>query len=439
MDLLEGGAFDEGSKLPGGRELAEELSTSLLSVQNELSSLSSAGVLQLFSGSGTFVARNWRERLLRYTVLTHYHQFKWFGEYRRRLREISPEFYAVSRFNRAMIEIHGVVRSQHNMPGYQDLAPLLDFLPEIERKKIFDLARPFTMGGRVYGVPLTVSPRLMFYNRRILRDNKIVFPEDAWSWADFLAMLDHLPDSMPGYLRFDYEDALNVWVFMVMRAGGRIFDPADKADPVHLDHPEAMRGAKLWCELRAKLNIPAAGNPVSFREFREKFIENEAAFFVGNRVNIEFFQEHNFDDYGVAALPVIKDGCDYTSQALEVLRIRRECPQDVARRFLKEALSPSFQRMYFQHHYGFPVTGGGGIGSKSFVDERDAAFFHALPCARGDYIDGFPGLLPITERVLGKLFQGQQESFEEHVHEVAGLLRGLIRQGLGDYSGEGYY
>ena len=279
----------------------------------------------------------------------------------------------------------------------------------------------------------------MFYNRRILRDNKIAFPENNWTWADFVNMLDRLPDSMPGYLRFNYGDPLNLWVFMVMRSGGRIFDPADKADPVHLDHPEAMRGLKLWRELRDKLNIPADGSPVTFNEFREKFIENEAVFFVGNRVNIELFQEHGFDDYGVVTLPVIKEGCDYSTQALEVLRIRRECPQDVARRFLKEALSPSFQRMYFKHHYGFPVTGGGGINGKSFDDKRDAAFFEALPSARGNYIDGFPGLLPVTERLLERLFRGQEGNFEEHVREVAGLLRGLIRQGLGEYSGEGYY
>ncbi len=430
LAMLESGNYAVGDKLPGGRELAETLGTSLLTVQSELSSLAATGLLQLVPNSGTYVSVNWHERLLKYTVRSNYNNFEWMPEYRKMLHDISPEFYPSGSFRRAMIEIQGIVQSHRNFQNYQDLTPCLDCLNADDRRAVEKLAKPFTFNGQILGIPLSASPRLFFYNTRIARQYNIKIPHGSWQWPEFLEMLNKLPADMPGEDKFHYGTSLNLISNVVLRSGGCFFDPSDPADPVKLDHPDTIKGMKSWYDLKQHLKVPPA-NEGDFRKFLDRFIADKAAFFIGNRINIEYFKAAGFDHYDVIDLPELKPGCNYSAPAMEVLRIRRECPADIAARFVHLALSTNYQNFFYKHHYGFPVVPSAYRYHQKITDRRDMLFFENRANIRADYIDGFPGLLSITRKLVEELFS-RDGDFVENLLEVADILRRLIRLNFGN-------
>ncbi|MCX8282389.1 FadR/GntR family transcriptional regulator [Phyllobacterium sp. 0TCS1.6C] len=61
---IEGGAFSVGERLPGERELAEELSVSRPTVREALIALEVEGLIHIRMGSGIYVARQTRDRPL---------------------------------------------------------------------------------------------------------------------------------------------------------------------------------------------------------------------------------------------------------------------------------------------------------------------------------------------------------------------------------------
>jgi|GEM_PF-3201492 len=68
LGQLESGRLNAGDKLPGAREIARQVKVSFAKAQQSLDLLVKDGILESFSRKGTFVQRNWAERILQHNI-----------------------------------------------------------------------------------------------------------------------------------------------------------------------------------------------------------------------------------------------------------------------------------------------------------------------------------------------------------------------------------
>ncbi|HBC89659.1 MAG TPA: hypothetical protein DCZ94_22195 [Lentisphaeria bacterium] len=434
IELLESGKLKEGDKLPGARVIAEKLGISMLIVQNAISSLEQENIIKNYPRRGAFIRDDWRSQIINYNVKTSYNRYPWFRRFMSIVGKRAPDFRVVSEFSRGVFEVRTTIDSQLAQHEYMDLSePFFEIC--MKNETYFSKAvTPFSINGRIFGIPMVFSPRVMFYNKKILEKSCLPEPKAGWTWDDFLSYVDKLKKILPPQDVFEWNTGINNWMNIVLRSGGSLIDP-EAEDPVKLDSPGTLKGLKLWIQLGEILGYPPGDDIDRRSEFIGKFTCDKAAFFIGSRVSLMFLREASFNDWGTVQLPVIEPGMNFNTQATEVLCVRKECPKDMARLFIKTMLSKPVQDFMGSLPHGIPFLNSAAEGSIDRKDPRDMAFMNEIPNMRGEYFACYPEFYEIIGTGMKYVWKNPGE-IDSIVKDIAGTLRTLKKIGLVGKTGE---
>jgi ABC-type glycerol-3-phosphate transport system substrate-binding protein len=426
IDLLEKGKLKGGDKMPGAREIAKKLDISLLIAQNAISTLVQDNVLKSLSRTGTFVREDWQLQALNFNIWTHYSQYSWFPQFKRKVEKIAPDLRVISKFEKGLFEIKTTLLSQVMQNEFMDLADIFD--EAFPDKSIFHMnaAESFSSNGRLLGIPMSFSPRLLFYNKNLLTKAGLPEPEFPWAWEDFIAYVEKMKKIIPSQDVANWNSGINIWMNIVLRSGGSLIEPSDE-DPVKIDSPETKRAFKIWKDLKRTLEF----NPKekSYNEdFVKLFAQNKKAFFIGSRVNLMFFKYLKFNDWGVVRLPVISPGCELCTQATETLCVRKECPRDMALLFVKTMLSKPIQDYMGSLPHGIPFLKESAKKSINENDPRDRLFKDEIPNISGRYFVGYPEFHEIINAGTNYLWESEN-NIDQITDEIASALRTLLKIG----------
>lgn len=138
---------------------------------------------------------------------------------------------------------------------FYDSFELDEFIPLVQNKMLVD--------NRIYGMSSSNASPVLYYNKDIFDEAGVPYPpsnpEDAWTWDEFIDVLDELTtEDTFGTFGFDSDGWNWGWPPMVYSAGGRVF--SEDFSEFVLDSPEAREALESIRDLRTEYGYaPEAG------------------------------------------------------------------------------------------------------------------------------------------------------------------------------------
>lgn len=372
LNLLEEGTLQAGQRLPGARELALKLGISFLKVQQAIETLCQDGVLETVSRTGTYVQPGWEKRVLRenLAVYNRLHRMPWMSGLLKELNRDIGGLRTTFAFEQGMLEIRTTRHVLVHQREYMDLGPIFDECYP-DKSVFFDKPmRPFTVNGRTVGIPLSFSPRMIFFNPSVFERAGCPQPRLGWTWDEFMETVRILKRTLPVNRIIDWHTQFFLWVNFVVRAGGGLFAP-DQADPVMVDHPKTLAGLRRFAELGEELDhVHFDGDA-----FHEAFLAGEAAMHIDGRQQLHYLGMSNNTGWSVVPLPLMPDGMDVTAQATDLICVRTACASPkLARQYVMSMLSERVQDYLAQVKQNIPIRRSSALKSIDLGDPRDAMF-----------------------------------------------------------------
>ena len=378
LDLLESGEVPACEKLPVTRDLAAATGISLLIVQSAVESLSNEGVLYKVPRHGVYVHPDWRDRVLQRNVFFFdpLYELPYREELIGRMRSEFPNLRVVTGFRRGIFELRttGYLQSHH-----AEYADLTDIFRAVFPDDADFTGTPFEacrMNGRQIGLPLIFSPRVMFYNPKLLAAANVPEPVPGWSWEQFRASLAAFRPLLPPEKRDYWKAEPFLWMNYIRRAGGTLIDPS-AADPVRIDTEETRRGLSAIRTLLRENDIPFVPQ---LPNYWERFIGGELPFLMQPREFLPLLDRAGCRDWKTAPLPAFPGGIDTTVQATDIFCVRRECADmHTAAGLVRLLLGKSFQNYLAGIRYGIPIRISAMRRSLNPLDPADRLFLTEIP------------------------------------------------------------
>lgn len=426
LDRIDGVELAGGDKLPGARDIGERLEVSLLTVQNALETLVNEGVLESYPRKGTFVAHKWRKCVLQNNFRSNNPALPWLEELKNMVSENIPRLYFCSGFDAGMLELRPTLVVQSCRDQYMDLREMFErCFPDRSDFFMEAFSSYYSPDGSLPGIPFIFSPRIMLYNTELLERAGCPLPRRDWTWDEFIDSVTKLKRILPGKQIFNWNADLHQWMGLVFRAGGKLFEPADKDDQVRLDHPATLRGLRLFRQLQHLLGSDAVVDMTL--QYRESFARGELAFMLSPRQDLFFIKDQGFDTWGSVPFPLIPEGSAVTTQAADLLCVRKSCSNlKMAEDFIRLMLSDEIQRFIGSRNYGIPIRKSAAIDSISRQEARDWLFMEEIPHMSAQYHLDSAEIMNMVLDGINQIWHGN-EDIAAFCSELAAALRTFMK------------
>ena len=421
LDRIERGEYKVGEAIPAARKLAQEVGASFAIVQHAVTVLSNAGILRSINRQGSVVREEWRRCLLpnHFVVFNKSTELRWIPGFQELMGEKLPDLRFSEEFQRGMFELKPTLDVQQHRNEYLDLAPYFNELFP-DPALFFDFPFQYFKNpdGSMYAIPFIFSPRVMFYNRSVLKQNGCPEPSPGWQWNDFTDSLKRLKQTIPPGLILNYNSGPFFWINFVFRCGGSLLEQ-DPANPVRIDSPETMAGIRAVRELAGILE-----NQEFFLPYLEHFVSGETAFLLSERETLCYLKHRNFDDWGVVPLPCMPGGKNVMAQATDLLCVRKECVDpDMIRAFLAFMLSEEVQDYIAAEKYGIPIRKSSAQKSIDLADRRDLLFLTEMGSMSAEYNLDSPELMSLIQNGICQIIREQERPLEKSLEKLADAVR----------------
>ncbi|MEV4899332.1 sugar ABC transporter substrate-binding protein [Nonomuraea sp. NPDC055795] len=138
------------------------------------------------------------------------------------------------------------------------VAPLEDFIarsPDFARD---DLPKAglayFERGGRLYGLPTDMAPKLLFFNKDIFDKAGLKYPDETWTFEKMIETAKKLKSGSGATKIFGFsptpKPAPDLSTVFLMPYGGRFLSPDETQ--VQINSPEAVKTLGMWLDLLLK-------------------------------------------------------------------------------------------------------------------------------------------------------------------------------------------
>ncbi len=137
--------------------------------------------------------------------------------------------------------------------------------------------------GGVYGLPWIAQPVVLYYNKGLFDAAKVAYPEDNWTWNDFVEKakaltLDTNSDGTTDQWGFSNNSWPPPYIF-VWQAGGELISPDFKSVPI--DSPEFVKGFEFYLSTAYNPELSPSSDTIKEQGFGEMFKAGKIAMFMG--------------------------------------------------------------------------------------------------------------------------------------------------------------
>ena len=425
LDLLESGKLKGGDKLPGARAIAASIKVSFVKVQQALDKLVQDGILETIPRQGTFVQRNWEERVLQTNFTLFKKNLPWTDSFEELLAERIPQLRLCREFPQSVFELRTTIDVQRNRNDYLDLQPVFDRIyPD---KSVF-FSHPFKnfyIDRKLAGIPFIFSPRVMFYNPDLLKKYGCPEPRYGWTWEEFMQSVRKMrSQNVPGTEIFNWGSGMFLWINFIFRAGGCLIS-SSSSDPVAIDHPQTRYGLQLYTELLHELST-SYDEFVDFdykSDFVKQFAAGKLAFMVSVRESLADFKHAGFNSWQTVPLPEIQGGADITAQATDLICVRKSCTDlALVEEFVRIMLSEEAQDFIGMEKYGIPIRKSSAFKSIDTESPRDMLFLSETNKISAQYNINSPEMSSMIEEGIIRIWRDNLDMVE-----ATGALAQAIR------------
>jgi multiple sugar transport system substrate-binding protein len=178
----------------------------------------------------------------------------------------------------------------------QEKIDLNDFYPQALNSLKFN--------GKIYGLPEGCTPFVLFYNKEIFDRKKVAYPNDNWTWKEFLDTAIKLTerDNAGHITNYGFSMHYNIdWVAVFMyQNGGKFFSEDGKK--LVMNSPESRQAYKFFVDLSMKHKVmPLAieqGNQMTW----DLFMTGRVAMIIDGRWMVPLYKDAKFK-WNIAMLP----------------------------------------------------------------------------------------------------------------------------------------
>ena len=417
LDQLESGRWDDGSKFPGARKLALEAECGFPLMQTVIEILCQQGILVTKARSGTYVTKNWRQRVLSSNIFVVQPDLK---EIISRKNSLPEGLRYSKEFNSGMFEfrVSHYLLSHHE--EYYDLAEMFEELFPDKSDLFQEAIAPFYVGNKLCGIPFIFSPRIILCNRKMFKQASCKLPGKNWSWNEFIETIKQLKKTLPTRNIMTLTDSINHWSTFLFRFGGQIYVPGDE-DPVKIDSPKSIKALQNYAQL---LKETKSDNPVDATDF------NNLALICFPRQKLCSYPEDELNqNFHALKLPVPGNGLDTNNQAVDLLCVRKECADiNLMKDFLKFMLSKKIQNFIGTTAYGLPIRKSSTEKLKSSDSPLLKLFCSEIENISTEYHIFSPELYRmISDGVRFSLSQNNDKKIADSLKELGQSLRYFLK------------
>jgi len=184
-----------------------------------------------------------------------------------------------------------LVESGHLLPSQQQ-----DY---IKTQALDSCVVAVTLGGEMYGYPISADTYALFYNRDLISDEEV--PTTFAELEEWCKEFQAANSNKQGFL-MNVAEVYYTYIFTTMN-GNRIFGPnGDDETASNMNNEEAVAGMKYFQSLRGILDVPAADITSAYCD--GAFQSGDVAMYLTGLWNVANFRDAGVD-FGVAAIPAL--------------------------------------------------------------------------------------------------------------------------------------
>lgn len=171
---------------------------------------------------------------------------------------------------------------------------------------------PYKWEGALQCIPQNLSSLVVYYNKKLFDEAGAPYPEDGWTWDEFLDTAKKLTkdtdgDGKPDRYGLGTEASLFRVAPFVWQNGGELVDNPDAPTKLTLDTQEAKEAVRFFTELQTKHHVAPDAVQEEAQESEDRFQNGTTAMFLNSRRGTPTYREIEGFDWDVASLPTGKE------------------------------------------------------------------------------------------------------------------------------------
>ena len=226
-----------------------------------------------------------------------------------------------------------------------DLDPLIAGDPEFDLKDFYPrLVELCRYEGPLYSLPRYTSVYVLFYNKDLFDAAGLGYPDDTWTWDDYLAAARRLTVDDPDPERRRFGCVIDFWGARVYpwiwSSGGEILDPSGRR--CLLDGPGAREAIGFLVGLRHRWEVCPPTTMAERRQNISMFVNGQVAMFQTGAWDIQSMQQAPALRWDIAPLPMKRQHATLLGMENYAIASATEHPQEAWELF-KFLLGPRAQ------------------------------------------------------------------------------------------------
>ena len=227
------------------------------------------------------------------------------GDYRTRLATDfaagTPADVVLINYRRyAAFAARGVLEPLGPYLAASDIIAVEDFYPVA--------TQPFFWQGELTCIPQNLSSLVVYYNKQLFDAASLSYPDDDWSWAEFLETaqaltLDTDSDGVIDQFGLGTEPSIFRLAPFIWQNGGELVDDPDNPTRLMLDSPAAREALQWFVDLQVSHHVVPNAEEEAAEESESRFQNGRLAMFLNSRRGVPTYRQISGFDWDVAALP----------------------------------------------------------------------------------------------------------------------------------------
>lgn len=194
-----------------------------------------------------------------------------------------------------------------------------NFLQEMEVTDEFypQALDALSYNGKLYAIPRDISNLVIFYNKDLFDKNGISYPDENWTFDDFLKTAQKLTNKDCFGVSFD-EDPL-FYLPYLMSNGGSFYE---------MDKPESQKALQFYADLRKKYHVAPLKSESASATMGQMFLQQRIAMYLSGHWMIPKLREEAGFVWDIARFPKGTKGsivpCDASGWAVSKSSAHKE-------------------------------------------------------------------------------------------------------------------
>lgn len=191
----------------------------------------------------------------------------------------------------------------------EPLGPYLEKSNIISREDFYPQAiEPFIWQGHVLCIPQNLSSLVVYYNKNLFDQAGVAYPENDWTWDDFLSTAQQLTrdldsDGRPDQHGLGFEVSLARMSPFIWQHGGQVVNNNIFPSRLTLDNPLSLDAIRWVIELQTRYHVVPDAEQEAAEESESRFLNGRLGMYLNSRRGVPTYREIKNFDWDIAPLP----------------------------------------------------------------------------------------------------------------------------------------